>query len=656
MTKLAANTIEVDAKWRSRHPTAPHLAGLDEFQSLYQDSIHNPSQFWAKQARELLSFDRDFHTTTSGSFHRGDAAWFLGGQLNACFNCVDRHAIQDPNRVGIIYEPDDPANDCRSITYGELLAEICQLAGFLRSQGVKKGDIVTIYMPMIPEAAIAVLACTRIGAVHSVVFAGFSAGALRDRIQDAKSTVIITTDEGRRGGKTISTKVVVDEAVRENHKISTVLVYERTGGQIPWMDGRDFRWKEEIQKYPAYISPEGMDSEDPLFLLYTSGSTGKPKGLLHTHAGYLLGASVTGKYVFDLNPQDRFFCSGDIGWITGHTYVVYAPLLLGSTTVMFEGTPTYPNHTRLWDVLEKHQATHFYGAPTSFRVLKALVDKADVENHDLSKLRALGSVGEPIAPEIWKWYHSFMGDGNACVTDTYWQTETGSHIIAAYTGVTPMKPGSASFPCFGIDVAILDPTTGEELQGNSVEGVLAVKKPWPSMARTIRGNHDRYLESYFNTYNGYYFTGDGAYRDADGYYWIRGRVDDVINVSGHRLSTSEIESALVEHESVAEAAIIGVPDDLTGQAVNTVVSLKSKQAAMNIEKELILQIRKVIGPFAAPKRVIILPDLPKTRSGKTVRRILRKALSGDTEFGDTSTLADPSVIDELTKILQKADQ
>jgi acetyl-CoA synthetase len=390
---------------------------LLDYHALYNESIQNPSAFWSKQAKELLSFTRDFHTTNTGSLENGDNAWFVGGGLNACFNCVDRHAIQDPHRAAIIYEPDNPADESRVITYSELLRHVSQLVGFLRERGVRKGNIVTIYMPMIPEAVVAVLACARIGAIHSVVFAGFSAEALRDRIQDAKSTVVITTDEGRRGGKTISTKRVVDEAVRECREITTLLVYKRTGADIPWMAGRDLWWDEELKRYPAYTPPEVMDSEDYLFLLYTSGSTGKPKGVFHSTAGYLLGAAVTGKYVFDIHPEDRFFCSGDIGWITGHTYVVYAPLALGCTTVIFEGTPTYPSHTRFWEIIQRHACTHFYGAPTAFRLLKRSIEKKDLQNIDNSQLRVVGSVGEPIAPEIWKWYYEFMGNENAAVTD-----------------------------------------------------------------------------------------------------------------------------------------------------------------------------------------------------------------------------------------------
>ncbi|KAJ5097071.1 acetyl-coenzyme A synthetase [Penicillium angulare] len=652
MASMSGKVIPTPPDWRKRHPSTPSLANILEYNTLYEESIRSPETFWANQARDLLSFTKNFHTVHTGSLENGENAWFLGGKLNACFNCVDRHAFVNPDRVAIICEPDDPADESQTITYGDLLRQVSQAAGLLRACGVKKGDIVTIYMPMVSETIVSILACARIGAIHSVVFAGFSADALRDRIQDAESKVVITTDEGRRGGKTIQTKYLVDQAVQECPTITNVLVCKRTAGELVLTPGRDLLWGEELKKYSAYLPPVPMDSEDFLFLLYTSGSTGKPKGVLHSTAGYLLGAAVTGKYVFDVNCQDRFFCSGDIGWITGHTYVIYAPLLLGCSTVVFEGTPTYPSPTRFWDIIAKHGCTHFYGAPTALRLLKRSLTKADISGANIMSLRVLGSVGEPISPEIWRWYHDFMGDEQAVITDTYWQTETGSHIIAACAGVTPMKPGSASLPCFGIDLAIIDPVKGEELRGNSVEGVLGIKHPWPSMARTIRGSHDRYMDTYFNVYKGYYFTGDGAYRDHDGHYWIRGRVDDVINVSGHRLSTSEIESVIIEHPSIAEAAIIGVPDELTGQAINAVVSLKTTQDIESIKQQLISKVRSAIGPFAAPRRILVVEDLPKTRSGKIVRRILRKALSGETEFGDISTVRaykqfDPS-LDLLT--------
>lgn len=599
-------------------------------------------------ARDLLTWERDFQTVRSGGFENGDAAWFLEGRLNASYNCVDRHAFKNPDKAAIIFESDEPGKG-RVISYGELLREVSRLAYTLKQMGVQKGDTVALYLPMIPEAVFAFLACSRIGAVHSVVFAGFSADSLRDRIIDAKSKVVITSDEGNRGGKKIGTKKIVDDALKQCPDVTHCLVYKRTGADVPWMTGRDYWWHEEVEKYPTYIAPESMNSEDPLFLLYTSGSTGKPKGVLHTTAGYLLGAALTGKYVFDIHDNDVYFCGGDVGWITGHTYVVYAPLLLGITTVVFEGTPTYPNFSRYWDIVDQYNVSQFYVAPTALRLLKRGGDQHI--HHKMSNLRVLGSVGEPIAAEVWKWYFEAVGKEEAHVVDTYWQTETGSHVITPLAGVTPTKPGSASLPFFGIEPAIIDPVSGEEVPGNDVEGVLAFKQPWPSMARTVWGAHKRYMETYLTVYPGYYFTGDGAGRDHEGYYWIRGRVDDVVNVSGHRLSTAEIEAALIEHHAVAEAAVVGVSDELTGQAVNAFVSLKEgNEHNDQTKKDLILQVRKSIGPFAAPKAIYTVDDLPKTRSGKIMRRILRKILAGEEDqLGDISTLSDPSVVEKIIK-------
>jgi len=648
------DTYHVPKAFHDKHPKSkPHLNGLDHYKELYKESIENPDQFWAKMARDLLTWEHDFQTVTSGSFTNGDVAWFPEGRLNASYNCVDRHAFKDPDRTAIIYESDEPGQG-RKISYGELLREVSKLAWTLKEIGVKKGDTVALYLPMIPEAVIAFLACVRIGAVHSVVFAGFSSDSLRDRIIDARSTVVITTDEGKRGGKVIGTKKIVDEALKQCPDVKNVLVYRRTGAEIPWTKDRDLWWHEELEKYPNYLAPESMSSEDPLFLLYTSGSTGKPKGVMHTTGGYLLGAAATGKYVFDIHDGDNFFCGGDVGWITGHTYVVYAPLLLGVATVVFEGTPAYPNFSRYWDIIEQHKVSQFYVAPTALRLLKRAGDEH--VKAQMKDLRILGSVGEPIAAEVWKWYFEIVGKEEAHIVDTYWQTETGSHVITPLGGITPTKPGSASLPFFGIDPVIIDPVSGEEIPGNDVEGVLAFRKPWPSMARTVWGAHKRYMDTYLNVYKGYYFTGDGAGRDHEGYYWIRGRVDDVVNVSGHRLSTAEIEAALIEHHSVAEAAVVGVNDELTGQAVNAFVALKDGfDHTDQIKKDLILQVRKSIGPFAAPKAVYTVPDLPKTRSGKIMRRILRKILAGEEDqLGDTSTLSDPSVVDKIIETVHKA--
>lgn len=528
------------------------------------------------------------------------------------------------------------------------------MAQVLKDFGVKKGDTVAIYLPMMPEAVVALLACARIGAIHSVIFAGFSSGSLRDRVVDANSKVIITTDEGRRGGKTVYTKKIVDESLKQCPHVEKVLVHKRTGSEIPWTQGRDFWWHEETALKRPYVGHEQMNAEDPLFLLYTSGSTGSPKGVVHVTGGYLLGAAATTKYVFDIHPEDILFTAGDVGWITGHTYALYGPLLLGSTTVIFEGTPAYPTLSRYWDIVEKYKVTHFYVAPTALRLLKRGGEEY-IKKHDLSSLRTLGSVGEPIAAEIWEWYHEHIGNKNCHISDTYWQTETGSHIIAPLSGITPMKPGSASLPFFGIDLVIIDPVSGKELEGVDVEGVLAIRKPWPSMARSVWNAHERFMDTYLRPYPGYYFTGDGAARDHEGYYWIRGRVDDVVNVSGHRLSTAEIEAALIEHAGIAESAVVGIADDLTGQAVIAFVSLKSDyENTAELRKELILQVRKEIGPFAAPKRVIVVRDLPKTRSGKIMRRILRKVVSGESDtIGDVSTLSDPNVVGEIITAVEE---
>ncbi|KIW06323.1 acetyl-coenzyme A synthetase [Verruconis gallopava] len=647
------DTFHVPEAFFKKHPTRPHLRDLDHYKELYKESIEKPDQFWGRLARELLTWERDFQTVHNGSFENGDNAWFIEGKLNASYNCVDRHAFKNPNKTAIIYEADEPGEG-RKISYGELLREVSKLAWTLKEIGVKKGDTVAIYLPMIPEAIVAFLACVRIGAVHSVVFAGFSSDSLRDRIIDARSKVVITSDEGKRGGKVIGTKKIVDEALKQCPEVKNVLVFKRTGTEVPWTKGRDLWWHEEVDKFPNYYPPESMNSEDPLFLLYTSGSTGKPKGVMHTTGGYLVGAAATGKYVFDIHDEDIFFCGGDVGWITGHTYVVYAPLLLGVATVVFEGTPAYPNFSRYWDIIERNNVSQFYVAPTALRLLKRAGDEH--VKHQMKNLRVLGSVGEPIAAEVWKWYFEVVGKEEAHIVDTYWQTETGSHVITPLGGITPTKPGSASLPFFGIDPVIIDPVSGVEIEGNDVEGVLAFRKPWPSMARTVWGAHRRYMDTYLNVYKGYYFTGDGAGRDHEGYYWIRGRVDDVVNVSGHRLSTAEIEAALLEHHSVAEAAVVGVHDELTGQAVNAFVALKDGfDHTDQIKKDLILQVRKSIGPFAAPKAVYTVDDLPKTRSGKIMRRILRKILAGEEDqLGDISTLSDPSVVSTIIETVHKA--
>lgn len=629
------------------------MDGEAHYHEMHKESLEQPEKFWGKMARELVSWDRDFTTVKSGGFEHGDAAWFLGGELNAAYNCVDRHAAANPDKVALIYEADD-AKDGRKITYGELARDVARLANVLKAYGVRKGDTVAIYLPMIPEIVTAVLATTKIGAIHTVVFAGFSSGSLRDRINNAQCSVVITTDEGRRGGKTVATKRIVDEALKDTPSVRNVIVYQRTGSDVPFTPGRDLWWHEEVEKVRPVCAPTPVSAEDPIFLLYTSGSTGAPKGVVHATGGYLVGAAATTKYVFDIHDDDVLFTAGDVGWITGHTYALYGPLMLGVTSVIFEGTPAYPDLSRYWQIVANHKVTHFYVAPTALRLLKRGGPEF-INGHDLSTLRTLGSVGEPIAPDVWEWYNENIGKGNCHIADTYWQTETGSHLIAPLAGAVPMKPGSASLPFFGIDPVILDPASGKELPGNSVEGVLAIRSPWPSMARSVWGDHKRYLDTYLRPYAGYYFTGDGVARDEDGYYWIRGRVDDVVNVSGHRLSTAEIEAALSAHRIVNEASVVGVADDLTGQAVIAFVALKDRDArpSPDLAKELVLQVRKEIGPFAAPKAIIVVEDFPKTRSGKIMRRILRKIVSREADtIGDTSTLSDPSVVAGIIKAVE----
>ncbi|KAK7220094.1 hypothetical protein V2G26_008097 [Clonostachys chloroleuca] len=653
---VPADAFDVPAGLLDAHPSKPHLEsnGLSAFENykrLHEQSIKNPSEFWGSLARDLLTWSKDFDIVRRGSLERGDLSWFLGGELNACYNCVDRHAFATPDKVALIYEADEPEHG-RVLTYDDLLREVCQLSYVLKDMGVKKGDTVAIYMPMVPEAIIALLACVRIGAVHSVIFAGFSSDSLRDRINDAKCKVVLTANESKRGGKTHAIKHIVDKALVECPAVTSVLVFKRTESEVQWIPGRDHWWQEAVKKWPAYIAPERMNAEDPLFLLYTSGSTGKPKGVLHSTGGYLVGAAATGKYVFDIHDSDSFFCGGDIGWITGHTYVVYAPLLLGVSTIVFEGSPMYPNPSRYWNIIDKHNVSHFYVAPTALRLLKKSGDQH--VTGDRAHLRVLGSVGEPIAPEVWKWYFEVVGKGQAQIVDTYWQTETGSHVIAPLAGATPTKPGAASFPFFGIEPAILDAATGEEIDGANVEGVLAFKQAWPSMARTVWGAHDRYMDTYLRPFKGYYYTGDGASRDKDGFYWIGGRMDDIINVSGHRISTAEIEAALIEDFTVAEAAVVAVQDEITGQASVAFLTLKDHRAVTpEIRDELILQVRRTIGPFAAPRRIYVVDDLPKTRSGKIMRRVLRKILAGEQDqLGDTSTLSDPTVVERIIAAVQ----
>jgi acetyl-CoA synthetase len=639
---------------------AKSLSSKEEYDAMYKQSIEDPEGFFGPMAKQFLSWDKDFTKVKSGTLQNGDAAWFLGGELNACYNCVDRHAFANPDKVAIVFEADDESEN-KKITFGELLREVSQVAGVLKSWGVRKGDTVAIYLPMTPEAIIAMLACARLGAVHSVIFAGFSAGSIKERVTDAQSKILITTDEGKRGGKTINNKKIVDEALKECPSIEKVLVYKRTGSDKIYMqEGRDFYWQDVAAEFPGYCPPVSVNAEDPLFMLYTSGSTGAPKGVVHCTGGYLLGAAMTTKYVFDLQPEDVLFTAGDVGWITGHSYALYGPLSLGVSTIIFEGTPAYPNFGRFWRIIEQNKATHFYVAPTALRMLKKSGED-EIAKYDLSSLRTLGSVGEPIASEIWQWYDEKIGHGCCHISDTYWQTESGAHLIAPLAGAVPTKPGAATLPFFGIDAVIIDPTTGKVLEGNDVEGVLAVKNTWPSMARTVYKNHKRFMETYLKPYPGYYFTGDGAGRDHDGYYWIRGRVDDVVNVSGHRLSTAEIEAVLLEDSArVSDAAVVGVNDDITGQAVIAFVQLKDNSiitddaTMLKLRQDLRLSIRATIGPFAAPKTIIIVDDLPKTRSGKIVRRVLRKIVSGEAKgLGDQSTLANAEVIEPIIVAVEK---
>ncbi|KAH3663720.1 hypothetical protein OGAPHI_005121 [Ogataea philodendri] len=634
------------------------ISSLDDYKTLYKQSIEDPEGFFGPLAKQHLDWDKEFKHVKTGSLANGDSAWFVGGELNASYNCVDRHAFANPDKTAIIFEADDE-QESTTLTYGELLNKVSQVAGVLKSWGIKKGDTVAIYLPMTPEALIAMLAVVRLGAIHSVIFAGFSAGSIKDRVSDAGCKAVITCDQGKRGGKTINTKKIVDEGLKDCPTVEKVLVYKRTGADVSMTEGKDFYWDEECDKFPKYCPPVPVNAEDPLFMLYTSGSTGAPKGVVHCTGGFLLGAFLTTKYVFDVQPEDVLFTAGDVGWITGHSYALYGPLAIGCATIVFEGTPAYPDYGRFWKIVEKHRATHFYVAPTALRLLKKS-GEAEIEKYDLSSLRTLGSVGEPIAAEIWDWYDQKIGKSLCHISDTYWQTESGSHLIAPLAGAIPTKPGAATLPFFGIDAVIIDPVTGKVLEGNDVEGVLAVRSSWPSMARTVYKNHHRYIDTYLKPYPGFYFTGDGAGRDHDGYYWIRGRVDDVVNVSGHRLSTSEIESVLLENEHVSESAVVGINDDLTGQAVIAFVQLQNEsetndaEALTALRRSLVLHVRGIIGPFAAPKSIIVVPDLPKTRSGKIMRRVLRKVCSGEAKgLGDMSTLSNPQSVETIIKNVEE---
>ena len=620
------------------------LINKDSYLEMYEASISEPDKFWAEQAEKFLTWDASWSEICSENFLTGDAKWFLDGKLNVSTNCIDRHLTDNREKIAIIWEGDSP-EDSKHISYEELYSEVCKLGNLLRARGVKKGDRVCIYMPMIPEAAYAMLACTRIGAIHSVVFGGFSPEALKDRILDSNCKVVISANEGIRGGKSIPLKRNVDLALTDCPSVHTCLFVKRTSKNVDWLEGRDI-WYEQVNNYDASCEPEIMDSEDPLFILYTSGSTGKPKGVMHTTGGYLLMAAMTHKYTFDYKDGDIYWCTADVGWVTGHSYIVYGPLCNGGTTLMFEGVPTYPDASRFWQVIDKHRVNQFYTAPTAIRALMGLGNDF-VEKTSRKSLRILGTVGEPINPEAWEWYYSVVGETKCPIVDTWWQTETGAHMLTPLPGATPLKPGSATLPFFGIQPALLD-KDGREIEGPG-EGLLMIKRSWPSQLRSVYGDHKRFYETYFKPFPGYYFTGDGAKRDEDGYFWITGRVDDVLNVSGHRMGTAEIESALVLHKLVAEAAVVGFPHPIKGQGIYCYVTLMEGTSPCDeIHSELIDLCKKEIGPIAKPDIIQWAPGLPKTRSGKIMRRILRKIAANDVdELGDTSTLADPNVILDL---------
>ncbi|MCP4185732.1 MAG: acetate--CoA ligase [Hyphomicrobiales bacterium] len=637
------------------YPVSENLANTawiddDKYQAMYDKSQSDPEGFWAEEGKRV-DWIKPYSKVKNTSFSYPDVSikWFEDGSLNVSANCIDRHLEKRGDQVAIIWEGDDPAEDAK-VTYSELHGHVCRLANAMKESGVKKGDRVTLYMPMIVEAAYAMLACTRIGAVHSIVFGGFSPDALAGRIIDCRSDYIITADEGLRGGKPIPLKDNTDRAIkiaaREGQQVRNVLVVKRTRGNIDWVDGRDIWYHDVVPSASSDCTPEEMNAEDPLFILYTSGSTGQPKGVLHTTGGYLVWASFTHQYVFDYHDGDIYWCTADVGWVTGHSYIVYGPLANGATTLMFEGVPNYPTTSRFWEVCDKHQVNTFYTAPTAIRALmQGGVDA--VESTSRSSLRLLGSVGEPINPEAWEWYYDIVGEKRCPIVDTWWQTETGGIMISPLPGATALKPGSATKPLPGVTPQLVD-ADGKPLEG-AVSGNLCLVDSWPGQMRTLYGDHDRFVETYFSTYKGKYFTGDGCRRDEDGYYWITGRVDDVINISGHRMGTAEVESALVAHDTVSEAAVVGYPHDIKGQGIYCYVTLMSGvESSDELKKVLVAQVRSEIGPIASPDKIQWAPGLPKTRSGKIMRRILRKIAEDDfSSLGDTSTLADPAVVDEL---------
>ena len=621
----------------------PHIKDFDEYLSLYRESIENPEKFFGDLARENIRWIEDFKEVHNSKFQ--DTKWFSGGKTNITLNCIDRHLEDNGDKVALIWEGDEPGNS-KEISFKELHSEVCKFANILKSLQVKKGSRVCIYMPMIPEAAFAMFACARIGAIHSVVFGGFSPESLKDRILDADCRTVITADEGVRGGKKVPLKNNVDEALLDCPDVKNVIVVKRTGGEIGWNENRDLWFNELKDKVDDVCDPEPMDSEDPLFILYTSGSTGKPKGVLHTTAGYLLGAHISFKYLFGFNKDDKYWCTADVGWITGHTYILYGPLSNGATSLMFEGVPTYPSASRCWEICDEHKINIFYTAPTAIRALMSLGDEF-VENTSRESIKVLGTVGEPINPEAWDWYYSVVGNKSCEVIDTWWQTETGSVLISPIAGITPTKPGSATLPFFGVKPELYDESGVK--QSGKASGNLVIESSWPSQIRSVYNDHQRMIDTYFSTYNNIYFTGDGAKRDEDGYFWITGRVDDVLNVSGHRLGTAEVESALVLHPVIAEAAVVGFEHPIKGQGIYAFVTLMvGEEFSDELSTELRNFVGKEIGPIAKPDLIQNAPGLPKTRSGKIMRRILRKVAEGDFEnLGDTTTLAEPAVVSDL---------